>query len=64
MIARRDTLQEYIRLADDLWRRAEAEGGVDGKLMLYRQIQVFWPEYQDLPARIAALESAQAAAGG
>lgn len=64
VIARRDTLQEYIRLADELWRRAEAEGDAAGKLALYRQIQVFWPEYQDLAARIAALEAARASAGG
>lgn len=64
VIARRDTLQEYIRLADELWRRADAAGDAAGKLALYRQIQVFWPEYMDLPARIAALEAAQAAPGG
>ncbi|MEY2807512.1 MAG: hypothetical protein RIR65_1929 [Planctomycetota bacterium] len=64
VIARRDTLREYMRLAEELWRRAEAEADPAGKLALYRQIQVFWPEYLDLPARIAALEAAQAAAGG
>lgn len=57
VISRRDALNEYIRRADDLWNRAEAEAAPATKLDLYRQIQVFWPEYKDLPARIAALEA-------
>jgi tetratricopeptide (TPR) repeat protein len=64
VIARRDTLKEYIRLAEDLWGRADAATSAQDKLAAYRQIQVFWPEYRDLSARIAALEAALAAGGG
>lgn len=63
VISRRDALKEYIRRADDLWSRADAAAEPAAKLDLYRQLHVFWPEYRDLQARIAALE-AQSPAGG
>ncbi|MEY4774774.1 MAG: hypothetical protein RIT40_1809 [Planctomycetota bacterium] len=64
VIARRDALQGYIRDAERMWTRAEAATEASVKLDLYRQIQTFWPEYQDLPQRIAALEAQLAATGG
>ena len=64
VIARRDALQGYIRDAERLWARAEEATEASVKLDLYRQIQTFWPEYHDLPQRIAALEAQLAATGG
>jgi hypothetical protein len=56
VIARRDTLQEYIRLAADLYGKAAAETTPEKKLEFLRQIAVFWPEYKDLREQIAKLE--------
>jgi tetratricopeptide (TPR) repeat protein len=56
VIARRDTLQEYIRLAADLYGKAAAESAPDKKLDYLQQISVFWPEYKDVRAQIAKLE--------
>jgi tetratricopeptide (TPR) repeat protein len=56
VIARRDTLNEYIRLAADLYAKAAAEKAPDKKLEYLNQIAVFWPEYKDVHAQIAELE--------
>jgi tetratricopeptide (TPR) repeat protein len=55
VIARRDTLQEYIRLAADLYAKAAAEADSTKKLEYLQQIRVFWPEYKDVQAQIAEL---------
>lgn len=55
VIARRDTLNEYIRLAADLYGKAAAETAPDKKLEYLNQIEVFWPEYKDVRAQIAEL---------
>ena len=56
VIARRDTLNEYIRLAADLYGKAAAETAPDKKLEYLNQIAVFWPEYKDVRSQIAQLE--------
>jgi tetratricopeptide (TPR) repeat protein len=56
VIARRDTLQEYMRLAAELYEKAAAEGSGEKKLEYLQQIRVFWPEYKDIQAQIAELE--------
>lgn len=55
VIARKDTADEYVRLAADLYARAQATEDPAAKLSLLQQIQVFWPEYKDVPQLIAAL---------
>jgi hypothetical protein len=55
VIARRDTLQEYIRLAAELYDKAAAESDVAKKLEYLQQIRVFWPEYKDIQAQIGQL---------
>jgi tetratricopeptide (TPR) repeat protein len=57
VITRKDTLEEYMRLATDLYARAQAESDATKKLELLRQISVFWPEYKDVAAQIKALET-------
>lgn len=55
VITRKDTLEEYIRLAGDLYARAQAEADPQAKLVLLQQIQVFWPEYKDVAVQVKAL---------
>lgn len=55
-LARRDTLTAFVRDADELYARYEAAGDDQERLALLRQIAVFWPEYRDVRARLAALE--------
>lgn len=55
-LARRDTLTGFVHDADALWVRYEAATDDAERLALLRQIAVFWPEYRDVRARLAALE--------
>lgn len=55
VITRKDTLEEYIRLAGDLYTRAQTEADPKAKLALLQQIQVFWPEYKDVVNQVKAL---------
>lgn len=55
VIARKDTADEYVRLAADLYARATAATDPAAKLALLRQIQVFWPQYKDVETQIAEL---------
>lgn len=59
VIARKDTLEEYTRLAADLYAKAAAETDPAKKLGLLVQIRVFWPEYKDIRAQIEALSKPQ-----
>lgn len=54
-IARRDTAQEYVRLANDLYAKAAATEDKAARLALLQQIRVFWPAYRDTEAQIEAL---------
>ena len=56
VLARKDTLAGYVKLAADLYAQSEAAATDAEKLELLRQIHVFWPEYKDIADRIAALE--------
>jgi len=55
-IARRDTLQEYVLRAAELYAKADAAATPEEQLAPLRQIELFWPEYRDVPVRIRALE--------
>jgi tetratricopeptide (TPR) repeat protein len=55
-LARRDTLTAFVRDAEELYARYEAAADDAERLALLRQIAVFWPEYRDVRARLAALE--------
>lgn len=53
--ARIDILNDKIGEAERLYAEAaEAEDG-EAKLALLRQIEVFWPDYEDIPAQIREL---------
>lgn len=54
-IARRETLQDFIEQAEDLYARAMESGDVEERLDYLRQLRLFWPEYRDVEAQIAAL---------
>ena len=55
-ITRKDTLQEYVRLAADLYAQAQNAANDAERLDDLRKIRVFWPEYKDIAAQIQALE--------
>lgn len=59
VITRKDTLEEYVKLAGDLYAKAAAETTAAKKLDYLRQIRVFWPEYKDVAAQIKELEKPQ-----
>ncbi|MFN0244204.1 MAG: hypothetical protein ACKVWV_15050 [Planctomycetota bacterium] len=48
VITRKETLEGYIQLADELYAKAAAAGSSEEKVDLLRQIEVFWPEYKDI----------------
>jgi hypothetical protein len=58
---RQRTLNEWVALAAKKYDAALAAGGEEA-LGHFRSIEVFWPEYRDIPARISALERELAAA--
>lgn len=58
--ARMETLKDYVIDAKALYEQVlAAEEDVEA-LQLLRQIEVFWPEYQDIRKRIQVLEDASA----
>ncbi|MEM9801983.1 MAG: hypothetical protein AAGA20_16775 [Planctomycetota bacterium] len=61
--ARLDTLQQYVREAARLYEEAEGESDAEKKLGLYRQIEVFWPEYLDVPEKVRKLQQEIKASG-
>ncbi|MDZ4774086.1 MAG: hypothetical protein SGI72_13235 [Planctomycetota bacterium] len=54
-ITRRDTLDEYIRLATDLYAKAQAATDPAAKLEALQQLRTFWPDYKDVADQIKAL---------
>ena len=57
-ISRRRTLESYVSLAAELYAEYEDASDDDARLDALRKIELFWPTYRDLPARIAELEEA------
>lgn len=55
-ITRKQTLEEYVRLAGDLYGKAESAATEQEKLEDLRKIRVFWPEYKDVTDQLLALE--------
>lgn len=55
-LARRDTLQGFVRDAEALYARLETAADDAELLALLHRIAVFWPEYRDVRARLAQLE--------
>jgi tetratricopeptide (TPR) repeat protein len=55
-ITRKQTLEEYVRLAGDLYQKAEGAATEQEKLEDLRKIRVFWPEYKDVADQLLALE--------
>ncbi|MEL6715492.1 MAG: hypothetical protein AAFP86_17055, partial [Planctomycetota bacterium] len=53
--ARVDSIESYVADAERLYAGAAAAEGDAERLALYRQIEVFWPDYRDIQKRIAAL---------
>ncbi|MBL8861415.1 MAG: hypothetical protein JNK02_05330 [Planctomycetes bacterium] len=54
-IARRDTLREYVRRAAELYEKSGSSATPEEELQTLRQIELFWPEYRDVPVRIREL---------
>jgi tetratricopeptide (TPR) repeat protein len=55
-ITRKETLEEYVKLAGELYANAEKATTDEEKLDNLRKINVFWPEYKDVPDQLAKLE--------
>ncbi len=54
--ARLEALEAYVAEAARLYAEAEAASAPAEKLVLLRQIEVFWPEYKDILDQISGLE--------
>ncbi len=57
VIARRDTLQDFIAKAATLYAKALAAAAPAEQLALLRQVDVVYPEYLDVRERLKALEA-------
>lgn len=55
-LARKDTIEQYIRLAGELYAQAQATEDPQAKIEALRRIAVFWPEYKDVEEQLRALE--------
>lgn len=58
VFTRRDTLQGYVLLAQQLYDKAAAASATPERLDLLQQIVVFWPDYRDVQAQLEALSAA------
>ncbi len=58
--ARIDTLTDKIANADRLYAEYQSAGTDAERLGLLRQIEIFWPDYKDIPARIRSLAKSAA----
>jgi len=54
-LSRRETLLDFIAHAEDLYARAMEETDPEERLALLEEIEIFWPEYEDLQERLAEL---------
>ncbi len=52
VLTRKETLEGYIRLADELYTKAQAATSPDEKRALLQQIDLFWPEYKDVETQL------------
>jgi predicted O-linked N-acetylglucosamine transferase (SPINDLY family) len=59
VIARKDTLEEYMKLAADLYGKAEAATAPEEKHGNLQQIREIWPEYNDNHVQIKSREKTQ-----
>lgn len=57
-IQRQRTLRNYVDLAEELYGEYEDATDDDARLSALRKIELFWPTYRDVPARLAELEDA------
>ncbi|MEM1448020.1 MAG: hypothetical protein AAF957_00360 [Planctomycetota bacterium] len=57
--ARLDTLSDYVSEAKRLYAEAAAAADDAKKLELYRQIELFWPDYEDVAEKIRTLAKSQ-----
>lgn len=54
-LARKETLEEYIQLAAQLYAQARATTIEQEKIDALRKISVFWPEYKDVAEQLRVL---------
>jgi tetratricopeptide (TPR) repeat protein len=57
-IARKSTLEDFLRDAESLYERAAAEQDPERKISLLRQIQTFWPDFKDVRVQLIQLGGA------
>jgi tetratricopeptide (TPR) repeat protein len=56
-ISRRDTLQDYVADATDLYARAETATDDQDRLILLSQIELIWPTYRDVADQLETLRA-------
>ncbi|MCZ6596320.1 MAG: hypothetical protein O7B99_01640 [Planctomycetota bacterium] len=54
-IFRKRTLEDFVQHAEELYRALQETEDPREQLVILREIEVFWPEHQDVPERLAAL---------
>ncbi|QDU85569.1 hypothetical protein Pla163_27010 [Planctomycetes bacterium Pla163] len=59
-ISRKRTLGSYVDLATELYAEFADASDDEARLDALHKIELFWPTYRDVPARVAELEAAQA----
>jgi tetratricopeptide (TPR) repeat protein len=52
VLARKDTLEQYIKLAADLYEKAQAATDKNEKVEYLEQIRLIWPEYKDVSEQL------------
>jgi tetratricopeptide (TPR) repeat protein len=57
VLARKDTLEQYIKLSDDLYAKAEATDDKAEKVKYFEQIRLIWPEYKDVAQQLKTLSA-------
>ena len=57
VLARKDTLEQYIKLAAELYAKAQASDDKAEKMNYLEQIRLIWPEYKDVGAQLKALST-------
>ncbi len=54
--ARLDTLQDYVTRSNELYAAARTAGTDEERISYLRQIQILWPRFKDVDARLERLE--------
>jgi hypothetical protein len=57
VLGRKVPLEQYVRLAAELYEKAQAATSKEEKIRLLEQIRLIWPEYKDTSEQLKALST-------